>query len=405
MSPEEMKSFVPPVDPQVVDDALSDRGLDGGNLFDRLSSPFESDDLDGDILQAYVEGRATEDERRMIDAMIEVDPSLKETIQLVRDELELAETWSPPAGKPDVVVPVRPGLVEALRNLFARSTFRMAFQAVLTVGITACLMLLMVHPQPSGVPKVVRPGTDNRALLAQVEEASRQKDATIADLRKQLNQKDGSPNRTPSKLGGGLRAVAKERARTIWLAPSGRVAMDVPLNNPWSSAFSGAVRIRNYPEGDIERGGAGIDLQGKPNLAFVLPDHVTLSWRPPNGSKHATYHITVESDKGRELSYATSETDFPLPIRLNPGAEYRWKVAVGDGPDAPVSLSASFRTLTESETKKAGKILANSRLGPFERAEELAGIGLREEAEREFNRVEWQDKASRDVLHKVIFGR
>ena len=65
-SAEDIQTFSGPSSSEDVDAAFSEVGIDADNLLDLFASPFESEDLDQETIEAYAMDRCSDEERRMV---------------------------------------------------------------------------------------------------------------------------------------------------------------------------------------------------------------------------------------------------------------------------------------------------------------------------------------------------
>ena len=387
-SAEDIQTFSGPSSSEDVDAAFSEVGIDADNLLDLFASPFESEDLDQETIEAYAMDRCSDEERRMVDAMIEIDPRLRETIAMVKREIEAAQAWSPPAVVAPKVEKEQVGLWAWLSRLFRTQAGRYALEGLVSVGAAAALTFVFISSRPQS-------GGQNRAPSGQLDP----KMVALLDKDKTLTQElKDAQSKLAAQGANSTQVIAKDGDRSIISLGNGHFASEISTKD---------LQIPTYQNSNARTMGATqFALGGVPDKAIADPTEVNLSWRTPKGAEHAVFFVTVYGKTLSKKEYKTTEPTFSLDKGLlKPGELYFWYVtALADGKKLE-SSHAEFRTLSSEQIKVAASIRSDKTSGHLVKAAGLAKLGLQSEALAEFEKVTWQDPKAKSEMRKALFGK
>ena len=320
--------------------------------------------IGSDLKTAYAEGKASEEERELVEAAMELNPRLKSEV------LELQETVrfiaSPEAA--NLIASVRGKsttsfhLGDQIRTMLALPSLLFGSGTAVT---TAVLMFVFFRAgsKPHSIYNPIEPGTK---LITPVEQAQ-----IDADRQKRVELE--KKNQELSKL-----AQLEREDKIKQKAKYERLLAEAKRNTPVQMASVAVSDLKFYKlnmntKETTKRGNGGDKL---PLMSGIFPIETKFTSDTPvifqwNASNNASsYVITVDSRKNDSFGGKISDVEMPngKPTwaigSLKPGETYSWSVTALDSSGALIARTKTyyFSILSEKEQKQLDSLAATDAL-------------------------------------------
>lgn len=400
LSPDELAAL-PEFSDEQASEALRDRAIDpvalAQSLYARDKGPF----IEYEALEAYVEGRAGDIDREVIESMLELDPVLADMIASMREVRAEAEMGGLTRVTPEPAM----GLAQRLRQLLARPAYRYTLELGLAAGVAFVVMQSLT---PAGAPSSASSVQELQSVRArvaalqdevtrmrassvdknQLNEAERQLQLTKAELQSEREKLDrtlvAQRDRAITRLNDGRGEVSiinghavrelSEDARRALVA--GSLAIDDSLAKP-------GMRIQSMGS---EEGGLVY-----PVLTAVPDARPTLRWKPlPSADAYQVF--VVDGEKPLAVGETQGESKLRVPAgRLQPGKTYRWfvladKAGEKQAIDSRKSVGGWFRVLSTAEARELAVQTKRAEGSSLALGVAYAKYGLLDEAQAQLDR-------------------
>ena len=332
------------------------------------------------MLTAYAAGHATDVEREIIESMIELDPSLGELVETIREELSAARNPLPS--------PVK--VTDSPKRANRLATWFWLPNAVVAVG--ACVLLGIVYVDRSHLLQDQR--TKDKQVAMSTESERKKVEALQAQIDAAMHQL-GSSESDKRHLVADLEKAKSELARVKSMqanqaTPPGGVESLV------AHAITSGISMPSWISSvNISRGSGDLPATMNPQrTAVLLP--VQLTW---SGTGEGIYQVEVAENGLRIWTQAVSEMKATPPIGLlKPGHIYQWRIALG----VKRGNWTDFRVSSDKEARRAKETAKDKQLGPLEKGVIFASLGLVTQAEAQFQNLRTTHPALADRLTKQI---
>jgi anti-sigma factor RsiW len=329
------------------------QGADGASAVNGFAEGFGGFSLGQDDPQIpeesihnYIDGKATDIEREIIESFAEVDDNFASHIQALREakgELELR-------GK-KVYAP-EPKKTATIFELFNRKSTRWVLDGSLAAAAGIMLVLLLTQDHGTKLtptPNVVASNAD-------------QKIADLTNRQKQLENELNQADSSVKKVEGDLAKTAADKK-----ALDAKATKLDSANKSLNSRMRGLLgsvqpseRLRSVRvEAGVTAGPGSVQLLSP--IGDVLPaGSVTLSWKPVPNAK--SYHVTVLDPSNAPVFDEDTDTTH-ISAKVEGGKSYKWivKAARQNGTSLVGSSGnghlAAFHVLSASDSSSLSKAL------------------------------------------------
>lgn len=348
--------------------------------FEDIQRAFAVTNLEPEIpeamLMAFAAGTASEVECEIIESMIEVDPSLGELIETIREELV--------AVKEPLPSPVTAQVEQKKANWL--STWFWLPNAVIAVG--ACVLLGIVYVDRSHLLQDLR--TKDKQVAISVESERKKVEALQAQVEAAMHQL-GSSESDKQHLVADLERAKSELARMKSMQAN-QSTTSGGVESLVAHAITSGISMPSWITSmNISRGASDLPATMNPqSTAVLLP--VQLTW---SGSGEGIYQVEIAENGVRIWTQAVSEMKSSPPDGLlKPGHIYQWRLALG----VKRGNWTDFRVCSDAEAFRAKETAMDKHLGPLEKGVVFASLGLVTQAKAQFKALRSTHPALADRL-------
>jgi len=338
-------------------------------------------EISEETLSAYASGQATAIERELVETMLEVDPSLSSVIAAIREELA---TVNEP-----LVSDVR--AVPGAKRSGWLSQWLPVSSTLVAVG--ACCLLALAYLDRT---RLVQEVNTKGQAVAFASEENRKKVKSLQQEIDLMQKQVGSNKADQQKLVAQLEQSREELKRLREAHPTLPSTLDGVKSMVAQAIAKGLAIPGSIAAISINRGTPDLHVSTTPDRTAVrLP--VKLSW---SGGEQSDYHVAIMLEDGTRVwdARVSGSSATPPDGILKPGVVYTWLVASG----AKRGPKSVFRTLNDSDAKRAKAIDKDLRLGTLDKGVMYAGLGLVTDAEAQFKQLRAGDSKLADRLTQQL---
>jgi len=209
----------------------------------------------------------------------------------------------------------------------------------------------------------------------------------------------------PDSLANG-KLLANESTRK-WEQIGDKVVLVMSKDDPAVLPLSGTIKVASTGSLSKLR-----KVAGTGDFSLLAPNHTAiatlqpdLSWTPPPNFRAVRSEVTLSSSDETAIHHLTGDSkECAVPARtLTPGHAYLWTVHLfdADGTDKE-GTPGRFAVLNAAELAAASATLANDNFTHLERGRYAAKLGLLDDAENQFEQVQFKDPADRQRIEAAI---